>query len=73
MKCTMPLITACAAAILAGCVTTAVPDYADQIRAVILCATLIYELVGPVITKLTLKGAGEINEVKKPRKNSLMN
>ncbi len=52
---------------------TAVPDYADQIRAVILCATLIYELVGPVITKLTLKGAGEINEVKKPRKNSLMN
>ena len=27
MKCTMPLITACAAAILAGCATTAVPDY----------------------------------------------
>ena len=39
---------------------TAVPDYADQIRAVILCATLIYELVGPVITKLTLQGAKEI-------------
>ena len=27
MKCTMPLITACAAAILAGCATTSVPDY----------------------------------------------
>ena len=27
MKCTMPLITACAAVILAGCATTAVPDY----------------------------------------------
>lgn len=39
---------------------TAVPEYADDIRAVILCATLIYELIGPVITKLTLTGAGEI-------------
>ena len=27
MKCTMPLVAACAAAILAGCATTAVPDY----------------------------------------------
>ena len=27
MKCTMPLVSACAAAILAGCATTAVPDY----------------------------------------------
>ena len=39
---------------------TAAPAYADRIRAVILCATLIYELVGPVITKLTLQGAKEI-------------
>ena len=39
---------------------TAAPAYADTIRAVILCATLIYELVGPVITKLTLQGAKEI-------------
>ena len=39
---------------------TAAPDYADTIRAVILCATLIYELIGPVITKLTLQGAKEI-------------
>jgi Kef-type K+ transport system membrane component KefB len=49
---------------------TAVPDYADQIRAVILCATLIYELVGPVITKLTLKGAGEITETTRRRKKA---
>lgn len=37
-----------------------VPDYAPQIRAVILCATLIYEIVGPVIVKITLHKAGEI-------------
>ena len=37
-----------------------VPHYAAQVRAVILCGTLIYELVGPVITKITLKKAGEI-------------
>ena len=47
---------------------TVAPAYADQIRAVILCATLIYELVGPVITKLTLQGAGEIN-TSKPKKD----
>lgn len=39
---------------------TAVPEHASQIRAVILCATLIYELIGPAITKLSLKKAGEI-------------
>ena len=39
-----------------------VPEFAPQIRAIILCGTLIYELVGPVITKITLKNAGEINE-----------
>lgn len=37
-----------------------VPEYASIIRAVILSGTLIYELLGPVITKLTLTGAGEI-------------
>ena len=37
-----------------------VPDFAPQIRAVILCGTLIFELVGPAITKLSLKKAGEI-------------
>ena len=31
-----------------------------QVRAIILAATVIYELLGPVITKFTLKKAGEI-------------
>lgn len=38
------------------------PDYGSAIRAVVLCATLIYELTGPVITKICLKKAGEISE-----------
>lgn len=39
-----------------------VPQYADRIRAVVLCATLIYEIVGPAITKISLTKAGEIRE-----------
>ncbi|MBO2526968.1 MAG: cation/H(+) antiporter [Clostridiales bacterium] len=39
-----------------------VPEYAPQIRAVILCGTLIYELIGPAVTKFSLKKAGEITE-----------
>lgn len=37
-----------------------VPEYAPQIRAVILCGTIIYEVIGPVITKVSLTKAGEI-------------
>ncbi len=37
-----------------------VPQHAPQIRAVILCGTLIYELIGPAVTKFFLKKAGEI-------------
>jgi Kef-type K+ transport system membrane component KefB len=37
------------------------PEYGQTIRAVILSATLIYELVGPAITRVTLKKAGEIS------------
>lgn len=40
--------------------TTAVPEYGATIRAIILCATLIYELVGPAVAKLSLTKAGEI-------------
>ena len=36
------------------------PEYGSEIRAVILCATLIYELLGPVLTKIVLTKAGEI-------------
>ncbi|HHU63279.1 MAG TPA: cation:proton antiporter [Clostridiales bacterium] len=42
--------------------SNALPEYGQTIRAVILCATLIYELVGPAITKIGLKKAGEIKE-----------
>lgn len=37
-----------------------VPQYAGSIRAIILCATLIYELIGPAVAKLSLQKAGEI-------------
>ncbi len=36
------------------------PTYGPTIRAVILCGTLIYELIGPALTKIGLKKAGEI-------------
>ena len=40
--------------------TTAVPEYGATIRAIILCGTLIYEMVGPALAKLSLTKAGEI-------------
>ncbi len=49
--------------------TQVIPDHGAQIRAVILCATLIYELIGPAITKLTLTKAGEIKTEKPAAKN----
>jgi Kef-type K+ transport system membrane component KefB len=39
-----------------------IPEYAAQISAVILSATFIYELVGPLITKTALTKAGEITK-----------
>lgn len=42
---------------------TVVPEYGEQIRAVILCATLVYELIGPLLTKIALTKAGEIKKV----------
>ena len=36
------------------------PEYGDAIRTIVLCATLVYELIGPVITKIALQKAGEI-------------
>lgn len=35
-------------------------EYGEKIRAVVLCATLVYELVGPLLTKFALTKAGEI-------------
>ncbi len=43
-------------------VTQALPEIGGQIRAVILCGTIIYELFGPAVAKFSLKKAGEISE-----------
>lgn len=51
------------AGVAIGLATTAmsvVPAYGDKIKTIILCGTVVYELIGPVITKLALKKAGEI-------------
>ena len=40
--------------------------YAPIITTVVLCATLVYELIGPLITKWALTRAGEIPLVEKP-------
>ena len=47
---------------LAQIAMTELPAYGTQIRAVVLCATLVYELVGPLLTKLALQAAGEIRK-----------
>ena len=43
-------------------VISALPEFGEQIRAVVLCATLVYELVGPLLTKVVLVRAGEIEK-----------
>lgn len=45
---------------LATTAMTAVPEHGQTIRTVILCGTVIYELTGPLITKIALKKSGEI-------------
>lgn len=37
-------------------------EYAPKVVTVVLCATLIYELVGPILTKVVLTKAGEIEK-----------
>ncbi|MDD4212266.1 MAG: cation:proton antiporter [Bacilli bacterium] len=48
-----------------------IPEHAPAIRAIILCGTLIYELLGPFITKYALIKAGEI-ELELPKKKELV-
>lgn len=48
-------------------VITVLPQYGEQIRAVILGATLVYELTGPLITKMALTKAGEIEPNKRKK------
>lgn len=45
---------------MAQLVITKLPQFGSEIQAVVLCATLIYEIIGPVLTKIALKKAGEI-------------
>lgn len=45
---------------LAGMATSIVPDYGYKIQTIILCGTVIYELIGPLVTKMALIKAGEI-------------
>lgn len=47
---------------MAQMVMTQLPTYGTQISTIVLCATLVYELVGPVITKMALTKAGEIDK-----------
>ena len=37
-------------------------DLGKKIQAVVLCATLVYEIFGPMLTKIALKKAGEISK-----------
>jgi len=39
---------------------TIVPEYATQIRVIILCSTFIYSIIGPVVAKIALEKSGEI-------------
>jgi len=45
---------------LAGMATAIVPNYGYKIQTIILCGTVIYEIVGPLVTKMALIKAGEI-------------
>lgn len=47
---------------LAGMAITIVPEYGYKIQTIILCGTIIYELIGPLVTKKVLMKAGEIKE-----------
>ncbi|MGE4354327.1 MAG: cation:proton antiporter [Oscillospiraceae bacterium] len=42
-----------------------VPEYATDIRVIILCSTFIYSLIGPIAAKFALEKAGEIVTTKK--------
>lgn len=47
-----------------------VPDYAPQLRTVILCSTFIYSIIGPGVAKFSLVKAGEIVLPDKKQKKS---
>ncbi len=47
---------------LAASAAASLPDYGARIKTIVLCGVVIYELIGPIITKATLKRAGEITK-----------
>ena len=53
---------------LASVAMTLSPEFGQQIKIIILAGTVIYELVGPVATKLALMKAGEILPEIAPKK-----
>lgn len=50
---------------LATSAAATLPEYGKRIQTIVLCGVVIYELLGPVITKFALKKAGEITETAK--------
>lgn len=46
---------------------TMVPEYAPQLRTVILCSTFIYSIIGPSVAKFSLTKAGEIKPENKKK------
>ena len=45
---------------LATSAAVSLPEYGSKIRTIVLCGVVVYELIGPIITKTALKCAGEI-------------
>ena len=58
---------------LATVAAASFPAFGPRIRTIVLCGVVIYELVGPIITKTVLKRAGEIEEPAKINKKSASN
>ncbi len=48
---------------LASSAAATLPDYGGKIKTIVLCGVVIYELLGPIVTKTVLKKAGEITTV----------
>jgi Kef-type K+ transport system membrane component KefB len=50
---------------LAATAAASLPEYGNRIQTIVLCGVVIYELIGPVITKTALVKAKEIPNTKK--------
>ncbi len=54
---------------MATIVMVQLPQFGEQVNAIVLAATLVYELIGPLVTKIALIKAGEIDRPT-PRKRA---